>query len=247
METTLTEKQKDSLKRILGMRVSDIKNMPYEYMIKLMDDFQSELLIREAVARGRDKDWQMDITNHLKDVYESWLYRMEWPLCAVFKREGHDEEIRGWFKAIEYDVHSNCLITSQAAAIMQPAEEEETDDEEPEDNEELEDLREQVEKIRSQEKGISFGINQAQAALFGLSLANAFGFNCKNKKKQLAPVLHKLFGWGEVKIARCLSEPCSKEERDELANLFKDLSPLLYKTIMNRGERPPEVTPEVTP
>lgn len=115
---------------------------------------------------------------------------------------------------------------------------------------ELEEKNEQIQMVANKEKGISLGINQAQTALLGLSLANAFGFVYSNKKKELAPLLHSLFGWGEAKIATYLSFPCENNERDELANLFKDLSPRLYATIMNRGELPPEVTPfeeKVTP
>jgi hypothetical protein len=103
---------------------------------------------------------------------------------------------------------------------------------------ELEELREQVEHFRNKEKGTALGLNQGQAALFGLALANTFHFNYTNKKKQLAPLLHKLFGWGQTKLKGCLSTPCDKAERDELANLFKDLCPPLYKTIMNWGELP---------
>jgi len=108
---------------------------------------------------------------------------------------------------------------------------------------EIEEKNEQIEIVRNREKGISLGINQAQTALFGLSLANILGFNYTNKKKELAPMLHKIFGWGEAKIAAYLSTPCDNDERDRLAALFKVLSPELYATIMNRGELPPEVTP----
>ncbi len=108
-------------------------------------------------------------------------------------------------------------------------------------------LEEQVEIFHQKEKGLASGINQAQVALFGLSLANTFHFNYTNKKEELAPMLHKLFGFGEAKIANYLSTPCSNEERDELANLFKDLCPPLYATIMERGGSRPKATPEVTP
>ena len=108
-------------------------------------------------------------------------------------------------------------------------------------------LEEQLAEIEKKKKGISPGINQAQAALFGLSLANAFDFNYSNMKKDLAPVIHKLFGWGKSKIAYYLSTPCEKEEKEELANLFKDLCPHLYDVIMNKGRLPFGVTPKVTP
>lgn len=108
-------------------------------------------------------------------------------------------------------------------------------------------LEEQLAEIEKKKKGISPGINQAQAALFGLSLANAFDFKYSNMKKDLAPVIHKLFGWGKSKIAYYLSTPCEKEEKEELANLFKDLCPHLYDVIMNKGRLPFGVTPKVTP
>ena len=108
-------------------------------------------------------------------------------------------------------------------------------------------LEEQIEHYHNMEKGLAVGINQAQVALFGLSLANTFHFNYTNKKKELAPMLHKLFGFGEAKIANYLSTPCSNEERDELANLFKDLCPPLYATIMERGGSHSKATPEATP
>lgn len=103
---------------------------------------------------------------------------------------------------------------------------------------ENETLKEQVELYKNKEKGTALGLNQGQAALFGLSLANTFGFNYSNKKTELAPMLHNLFGWGESKLAKCVCEGCEKEERDELANLFKELCPPLYDTIMNWGELP---------
>ena len=108
---------------------------------------------------------------------------------------------------------------------------------------ELEEKNEQLAMVANREKGISLGVNQAQAALFGLSMANAFDFDFSNKKKDLAPMLHQLFGWGKAKIESYLSTPCNKTERDELAELFKDLSPRLFATIMNWGELPPELPP----
>lgn len=42
---------------------------------------------------------------------------------------------------------------------------------------EIEDLKEQLQMLQNKNKGLSSGINQAQTALFGLSIANAFGFN----------------------------------------------------------------------
>ena len=44
-----------------------------------------------------------------------------------------------------------------------------------------------------------------------------------------------------------MSTPCDAEERDELANLFKDICPKLYDTIMHWGKETPKETPEETP
>ena len=74
-------------------------------------------------------------------------------------------------------------------------------------------------------------------------MAKTFGFTYTNMKTDLAPLAHGMFGWGESKLAKYMSTPCEKNERDELANLFKDVCPQLYSTIMNWGELPPEETP----
>lgn len=108
-------------------------------------------------------------------------------------------------------------------------------------------LEEQVAYYHNMEKGIALGLNQGQSSLFVKSLANAFDFTYTNMKKELAPLAHGLFGWGESKLAKHMSTPCEKTERDELANLFKDVCPKLYDTIMNWGKVPLKETPEETP
>ncbi len=107
----------------------------------------------------------------------------------------------------------------------------------------IEELEEQVAHYHDMEKGIALGLNQGQSSLLVKSMANAFGFSYTNMKKELAPLAHGLFGWGESKLAKYMSTPCDKTERDELANLFKDVCPKLYDTIMNWGEVPSEETP----
>lgn len=102
---------------------------------------------------------------------------------------------------------------------------------------ENEDLKEQVEKYNNMGKGISLGLNQRQAALFVLSLANTYNFNYSNKKKELAPIGHILFGWGQDKIAACMSIDSNVTECRELAEMFKEICPDLYETILRKGER----------
>ena len=107
----------------------------------------------------------------------------------------------------------------------------------------IEELKEQIAHYHDMEKGIALGLNQSQSSLFVKSMANVFGFRYTNMKKELAPLAHGLFGWGESKLAKYMSTPCDKTERDELANLFKDICPKLYETIMNWGEVPLKETP----
>lgn len=241
----LTERQIDAIDRINGMTAGDVQDMPYEFLCELTNYFEDELLIRLIVSRGPTKTWQQSLSNRLKMAHEWWFEeKIDYMMQRAYLEDGHAARFRKCFKAIDYDIASCRLINPPSVALKQT---DKSDVLEGEDDESLEDLREQLEQVRNREKGISTGINQAQAALFGLSLANTFGFNYKNKKKELAPMLHKLFGWGESKLAKYLSEGCEKEERDELANIFKDLCPPLYRTIMNRGERPHEATPEATP
>ena len=107
----------------------------------------------------------------------------------------------------------------------------------------IEELEEQVTHYHNMEKGIALGLNQGQSSLLVKSMAKTFGFTYTNMKTDLAPLAHGLFGWGESKLAKYMSTPCEKEERNELANLFKNVCPKLYSTIMNWGELPPEETP----
>lgn len=113
----LTVKQRDSLERILGMSQTDILDMPNQFMVELVDQFECELLIREVVARGDSKIWQLQITQRLKEVFKRWINTMSWPDNVALIQEGRRYIIDDWFKKIEYDIHSNRLIKSEQAAL----------------------------------------------------------------------------------------------------------------------------------
>ncbi len=238
----LTNEVKDSLRRLERMSCSDITSMSPKNLSRLACGFSNELLVRMIVAKGEEKEGEMNIFKSLKIAFRYWLNHLSPEEQSKYLTHGLCYNYPSYFGAISYDIESRLPLVPQE-------EKNDGDDEHLPDDKAatLEDLREQVEMVRNKKKGISLGLNQAQAALFGLSLANAFNFNYTNKKEELAPVLHKLFGWGESKIAKYLSTPCDKKKRDELADLFKDLCPLLYNTIKNWGERPHEETPEETP
>lgn len=74
------------------------------------------------------------------------------------------------------------------------------------------------------------GINRLKTAHLGIKLAPKLGIEFTNKK-DLAPMLSKLFGWGQNSLEKQMSHYLSKEEELELANIFGELSPELAKYI----------------
>lgn len=233
------ERIKEKLKRLEFMDGNDILFMDLRFIPRLAD-FANIELIRRIVAKGDSKLQKKQILEKLKEAYQ----RIFWYEYASLPEEcGYTEEKPWYFYDIEFDIETNTpLLPDEESPLPASTEGEELAAELQSRIAELEEenktLKEQVEQYRNMEKGIALGLNQAQAALFGESLANTFQFNYTNKKKQLAPMLHKLFGWGQTKLETCLSTPCEKEERDELANLFKELCPPLYDTIMKWGKLP---------
>ena len=63
-----------------------------------------------------------------------------------------------------------------------------------------------------------------------MKLAPKLGIEFTNKK-DLAPMLSKLFGWGQNSLEKQMSHYLSKEEELELADIFGELSPELAKYI----------------
>lgn len=90
----------------------------------------------------------------------------------------------------------------------------------------LKDLENELEAFKEKKKGI----NQHLTALLGLKLAPLLNINYTNKK-QLAPVLSKLFGWGKRRLEQELCSYMSNEDELELANIFSELSPEIAKEI----------------
>ena len=90
------------------------------------------------------------------------------------------------------------------------------------------------------------GINGHLVALLGLKLAPKLGIAYSNKK-QLAPVLSDLFGWGRRKLEQELSSYFSDEDDLALAQIFADLSPELAKEICPKWEGTPTSDTEAPP
>ncbi len=154
------------------------------------------------------------------------------------------EQLKTVLDAIEKEFCPNYLLTINTASSQSEGADEEGAKDIAWYKARIEELEEEVDRYQNMKSGTALGINQAQSSLFVLSLANTFGFNYTNKKNDLSPIAHKLFGWGKKRLINCMSEPCAKEERDELADIFKDVCPKLHDTIMNWGEDTPEDTPQ---
>ncbi len=171
-----------------------------------------------------ESDWESELAKTDKDSYLE-ANKVAMKILIEHWLKNKDTDVKELKTEVPKDIDSKCVSQLQARIAELEAENV--------------DLKEQLEQVRNREKGISSGINQAQTALFGLSLANTFGFKFSNKR-DLAPLLHSLFGWGKTKLSNLLATTdIENEKRDELANLFKDLCPPLYETIMNRGQVTP--------
>lgn len=82
------------------------------------------------------------------------------------------------------------------------------------------------------------GINRLKTAHLGIKLAPKLGIEYTNKK-ELAPMLSKLFGWGRNALEKQMSQLISNEEELELADIFGELSPELAKYICKNWEGTP--------
>ena len=85
------------------------------------------------------------------------------------------------------------------------------------------------------------GINRLKTAHLGMKLAPKLGIEYTNKK-DLAPMLSKLFGWGQNSLEKQMSHFLPDEEELELADIFGELSPKLAKFICKnwKGTQPQE-------
>ncbi len=90
------------------------------------------------------------------------------------------------------------------------------------------------------------GINKHLVAVLGQKLAPKLGITVSNKKN-LAPVLSQLFGWGERKLEQEMSQPIKNEDELALANIFGPLSPELARYIYPRWEDNSTSNSEVPP
>ena len=85
------------------------------------------------------------------------------------------------------------------------------------------------------------GINSHLTALLGLRLAPLLNIEVHNKK-QLAPVLSKLFGWGKRKLEQELCSYFRDEDELALADIMGAVSPELARKIYPKWKQTPAKT-----
>lgn len=195
------------LRKIDKQTIEDLQSSGFTWT-KLTEYYNCEVMFDIAMSIGKNEEEQMLICESMdydarkfygenspnyKDGAKIRINTMRQKIYKVHHQEAEDELYQDM-----KDAESKQLYSGESKKVDAL-------------KEKINGLEEQLDKVRKQEKGICLGINQAQTALFGLSLANAFAFDYSNKKKDLAPMLHKLFGWGEAKIAAYMSNPCEKK------------------------------------
>jgi len=90
------------------------------------------------------------------------------------------------------------------------------------------------------------GINRLQTAHFGLKVAPMLGINVTNKK-DLAPMLSKLFGWGQRSMEQQLCKYIHPDDEMEVAKIFGDLSPELAVKFCSDFQGTPKEDAEAPP
>ena len=108
------------------------------------------------------------------------------------------------------------------------------------------DLKETIETYQqrnlppSKRRGLALGLTPQQAVIFGKWLSKKLGIEYENEKKELAPLLNSIFGWGISSISNKL--PYSPEEdKKYIATLFAPFSEDVAKDIYEKwGEDIPD-------
>ena len=87
-------------------------------------------------------------------------------------------------------------------------------------------------KKKDKREGIQIGLTREQWVIFGKYLAEKLELKYTNKK-QLAPILHALSGWGEKSLSNLMSAYMSEEDEKYVASIFglysSDVAKGIYK------------------
>ncbi len=91
----------------------------------------------------------------------------------------------------------------------------------------IEQKEEKIKDLQEKEKGLT----REQAPIFVYAMAKHMAFTFKNKKAELAPLIHDLFGWGTSSMEKRLCEGYSSTDKEAVAKLFDSLCPSFAQQI----------------
>lgn len=98
---------------------------------------------------------------------------------------------------------------------------------------ELERVKSELKEYKEKKKGLS----PNQAALFGHALAEFCELSYTNKREQLAPMTHKLFGYGESKQYNHMTEGYQSADRETVASIFDGIWPKFAAFVRNTFDK----------
>lgn len=90
-------------------------------------------------------------------------------------------------------------------------------------------------KHKEKRGGIQLGLTPEQCIVFGKYMAKKFGFDFSNQK-ELAPILHALFGWGTKSLSNKMSCYTKEDDDNYVASIFGQISPETAKSISRKWD-----------
>lgn len=88
-------------------------------------------------------------------------------------------------------------------------------------------------KQKDKRGGIQLGLTPEQCIVFGKYMANKFELDFSNQK-DLAPILHALFGWGTKSLSNKMSSYTKEDDDNYVASIFGQISPEIAKSISRK-------------
>ena len=239
----------------LVINILQVYDKKYQTPIEITRHYLEECIKREC-EKIASIDTYLLFTENLLDMSEEWrgeqydrINRDDF--IPLYQQNGgslseNETDCEAIEKRMDELVEEYKRLKEKLGELSEDEEEEkEKVDETERLKEEAERLKEELAAFKDRQQNRA-GINRLQTAHLGIKLADRLGIKYTNKK-ELAPMLSKLFGWGQRSLEQQMSVYLSDEEELELANIFGELSPELAKKICNKWEGTPTLAYEAPP
>lgn len=229
--SVLTEKQIELLHRINTLKYETIKGMSPDGLSRLTSEFH-EPLVNALICKVTTNELQRELFRFIKNSYEQWmmLYYPFWKTII-----GNSNKYPDYMNDMQLDIECGMVISKKGSYFppitVQDNGEQKDSTTNASSESKIKELEEELESYKEKKKGI----DQHLTAVLGLKFVEILGINYDNKK-QLAPVLSQLFGWGKRKLEQELCTVIREEDELKLANIFGELSPELAKKIYPKWE-----------